>query len=96
MCYEGGVPRNNRALSHFLAGNIGGTSMTKLVSLAIVGFVAGILCLASPQQAFSQTYRVAQNHAGTFDAGRCFNRCIHRRGLRPASMRIGYCNRRCQ
>jgi hypothetical protein len=82
--------------THFLAGSIGGTFMTKLVTLAVVGFVAGIVCFTGPQQAFSQTYRVAQSHTDTFDTGRCFNRCIHRRGLRPASMRIRYCNRRCQ
>jgi NADH:ubiquinone oxidoreductase subunit F (NADH-binding) len=68
--------------------------MSRRISLAIAGLVAGILWLAAPQQAASQTYRVAQ--ADTFDTGRCFNRCIHRRGLRPASMRIRYCSRRCQ
>jgi len=68
--------------------------MTKLMSLAIAGVAAGVFWLAAPQQVFAQTYRVAQ--ADTFDTGRCFNRCVHRRGLRPASMRIRYCSRRCQ
>jgi hypothetical protein len=90
MCYAGGLSRKIvlSDLSHW------GFAMAKLIGLAIAGFAAGVFWLVAPQQVLAQSYRVAQ--ADTFDSGRCFNRCIHRRGLRPASTRIGYCHRRCQ
>src|SRR2546429_5043486 len=70
----------------FCAAPYGGSSMIKLALLAIMIAAAGVASHASAQQASSETYRSTGYHAVVFDTGRCFNRCIAYRGLRPSSM----------
>ena len=92
--HETGIVRDIFSLL-FCAAPYGGSSMSKLALLAIMIAAAGVASHASARQASSETYPSTGYHAVVFDTGRCFNRCIAYRGLRPSSMRIAYCSRRC-
>ena len=67
--------------------------MIKVALLTITVTAAGVLSFAGSVDAAS---RAAQETTTGYDTGRCFNRCLAYRGYRPASMRVGFCSRRCQ
>jgi hypothetical protein len=69
--------------------------MTRLLcAVAVIAIAAACMGLSSSKGAISLAYGEAGRVI--LDTGRCFNRCVGYRAMRPATMRVRFCSWRCQ